>query len=82
MCLGVPGKIVEKMATASGDLANAVVEFGGLRRKVCVSLVPEAQPGDYVLVHAGIALNRIDASEAERLLLHLRAMGEEPEEFI
>ena len=81
MCLGVPGRILEKFENAPDDLASAMVEFDGLRRRVCVALVPEAQPGDYVLVHAGIALCRIDFSEAERLLNHLRAMGAEQEEF-
>jgi hydrogenase expression/formation protein HypC len=82
MCLGVPGKILEKAETAPGELAGALVEFAGLRRKVCVALVSDAQPGDYVLVHAGIALSRIDAAEAERLLEHLRTMGTEQEELL
>ncbi len=81
MCLGIPGKILEKIGNTTGDLADAIVEFDGLRRKVCVALVPEAQPGEYVLVHAGIALTRIDATEAERLLNYLRDMGAEQEEF-
>ena len=75
MCLGVPGKILEKAENAPGDLAGGVVEFDGLRRKVCLALVPEALPGDYVLVHAGIALCRIDVSEAERLLKYLPRHG-------
>jgi hydrogenase expression/formation protein HypC len=81
MCLGVPGKILEKIENSLDDLAGAVVEFDGLRRKVCVALVPEAQPGDYVLVHAGIALCRIDSSEAECLMNHLRTMSAEQEEI-
>jgi hydrogenase expression/formation protein HypC len=75
MCLGIPGRLIERLP---GDdaLETAIVEFGAIRRKVCVACVPEAVPGDYVIVHAGIAISRLDADEAERLLEHLRAMGE------
>ena len=76
MCLGVPGRVVERCATQAGELAAGVVEFDGLRRKVCLELVPDAKIGDYVLVHAGIAINSIDTVEAERVLRHLRAMNE------
>lgn len=75
MCLAVPGRVVELKQTA-GELALALVEFDGLRRSVCVELVPEARPGDFLLVHAGIALSRLDADEATRQLALLRAIGE------
>ena len=54
----------------------AVVEFAGVRRKVCVACVPESRPGDYVIVHAGIAISRFDADEAERTLAYLEELGE------
>jgi hydrogenase expression/formation protein HypC len=76
MCLGVPGRVVERLGEADG-LDFSLVEFGGLRRRVCTSCVPEAGPGDYVIVHAGVAISRLDAAEAERLLRELRALGEE-----
>ena len=57
-------------------MPSAVVEFAGVRRSVCVACVPEAEVGDYVIVHAGLAISRLDADEAERLLECLRAMGE------
>lgn len=76
MCLGVPGRVVERCATPNGDLAAGFVEFDGLRRKVCLELVPEAAAGDYVIVHAGIAIHTIDTAEAERLLKHLHEMNE------
>jgi hydrogenase expression/formation protein HypC len=57
-------------------MASGLVEFDGLRRAVCLELVPEASIGDFVIVHAGIAISRVDAAEAERLLEHLRTMGE------
>jgi hydrogenase expression/formation protein HypC len=75
MCLGIPGKVVEPPAEVDG-LAYAVVEFAGLRRPVCVACVPEARPGDFVVVHAGIAIGTLDADEAERLLEELHAIGE------
>jgi hydrogenase expression/formation protein HypC len=75
MCLGIPGRLIERMP-GDDSLATALVEFGAIRRKVCIACVPEAVPGDYVIVHAGIAISRLDAEEAERLLEHLRSMGE------
>ena len=73
MCLGVPGLVVECQEPA-GELAFALVEFAGLRRRICTACVPEVRPGDYVIVHAGIALSRIDAEEAGRVFEYLRAM--------
>lgn len=78
MCLGVPGKVVERLGEIDG-LDHALVEFDGLRRRVCTSCVPDAAPGDYVVVHAGVAISRIDAAEAERLLQELRRLGEAEE---
>jgi hydrogenase expression/formation protein HypC len=75
MCLGVPGRVVERLGETDG-LDYSLVEFGGLRRRVCTSCVADAVPGDYVVVHAGIAISRIDAAEAERLLRELRELGE------
>jgi hydrogenase expression/formation protein HypC len=75
MCLGIPGRVVEHLGDADG-LDYSLVEFGGLRRRVCTSCVPDAVPGDYVVVHAGIAISRIDAAGAERLLRELRELGE------
>lgn len=76
MCLGIPGQVIERCPTVTDQLAAGVVEFDGLRRKVCLELVPGANIGDYVIVHAGIAINAIDTAEAERLLRHLREMNE------
>ena len=78
MCLGVPGRIVERTGEVDG-LDYSFVEFEGLRRRICTSCVPDAVPGDYVLVHAGVAISRIDAAEAERLLHELRQLGEDEE---
>ena len=75
MCLGIPGRVVERIGAGDG-LEFSLVEFAGLRRKVCTACVPDADPGDYVIVHAGLAISRLDAAEAERLLAHIREMEE------
>lgn len=65
MCLGVPGRVIKVAAAGkvSGE-AMATVDFQGSRVEVSLALVPEAVPGDWVLVHAGFALTRLDEHEA------------------
>lgn len=70
MCLAVPGRIVE-WTKRRAPFSSAHVEFGGVRREVSMACVPEAREGDYVLVHAGIAISTIDAAEAQRVLATL-----------
>jgi len=71
MCLGVPGKVVQ-VSTGSSDLdAMAMVDFGGVLREVCLAAVPEAAPGDYVVVHAGFALSMLNREEADRVIGYL-----------
>ena len=67
MCLAVPGLVVEMMDEAP-PFTSAVVEFGGVRRRVSLACVPDATQGDYVLVHAGVAISRINAAEAAKVL--------------
>jgi len=77
MCLAVPGRVVARME--EDGLAMGKVDFGGTKKTVCLEHVPEAQPGDYVLVHVGFALARIDEAEAQRvfdLLRELDQLGE------
>ena len=81
MCLGVPGRVVEWLER-DPLLARAQVEFAGVRRECHLACVPDAEVGDYVVVHAGIAISRIDAAAAERLLQELRALGESPSPVI
>lgn len=75
MCLGVPGRVVER-DPPTVELASAMVDFGGVRRRVCLACVPEAEPGDYVIVHAGLAISRVDEAEAARVLEHLARLGD------
>jgi hydrogenase expression/formation protein HypC len=74
MCLAVPGKV---LTTAGADLdRTARVSFGGVVREVSLAYVPEAAAGDYVIVHVGFALSRLDEAEAARVFEHLRELGE------
>ncbi|MCA8995976.1 MAG: HypC/HybG/HupF family hydrogenase formation chaperone [Planctomycetaceae bacterium] len=70
MCLAVPGKVVEWL-DPDPLFATAVVEFGGIRRTVSLACVPESRIGDYVLVHAGVAICQVDEEEAARVLATL-----------
>jgi hydrogenase expression/formation protein HypC len=75
MCLGLPGEVI-KLDAVHSELPTAIVEFAGIRRRVCMACVPDAQPGEYVIVHAGIAISRIDAAEAQRVFAYLNEIGE------
>lgn len=75
MCLGVPGRLTEWL-DRDPLLARGMVEFDGVRRECHLACVPEAAVGDYLVVHAGIAISRIDTGEAERLLRELQSAGE------
>ena len=75
MCLAVPGRILA--LTGSEPLARqGKVDFGGVVRAVNLSLVPEADVGDYVLVHVGVAIGRLDEREATRVFEYLREIGD------
>lgn len=63
MCLAIPARIVERRAADA-----ALVDLGGVRKEISLALVPEANPGDYVIVHVGYALQKLDPEEAERTL--------------
>jgi hydrogenase expression/formation protein HypC len=79
MCLGIPAQIVEVVDTESG-LAKA--EISGVRRAVSIALCPEARVGDWVLVHVGFALSRIDEEQARETLELLEQMGEAYEQEV
>ena len=78
MCLAVPGKIVELKET--DGVAMAKLDYGGVTREVCMAYMPEAQVGEYVLVHVGFAISWMDEDEAARTLALLQEMGELAEE--
>jgi hydrogenase expression/formation protein HypC len=77
MCLGVPGKIIEIYQV--NDLQMGKVDFGGVIREVCLAYVPEAQIGDYALIHVGFALNLVSEQEAKETLELLQEIAEHAE---
>jgi hydrogenase expression/formation protein HypC len=78
MCLGVPGQIVETYE--KDGLPMARVSFAGIIKEACLAYVPETQVGDYVLVHVGFALSRIDEQEAQEIFTYLEEIGEAEEQ--
>ena len=73
MCLAIPGKILE--TSTAGGMRVGRVEFGGIVRQACLDLVPEAEVGDYVMVHVGFAISRVDRREAEHTYQAVQSMG-------
>ncbi|MDF5751743.1 HypC/HybG/HupF family hydrogenase formation chaperone [Spongiactinospora sp. TRM90649] len=81
MCLGIPGELIGP----SGEHEDlAMVEVGGVRRRVNVALLAEEdlRPGDWVLVHVGFALSKISESEAQAVLAYLEGMGQPYEDEV
>ena len=74
MCLAIPGKLVETYR--EHDVRMGKVDFGGIFKRVCLEHVPEAEIDDYVLVHVGFALSRIDEAEAMRVFEFLSTMDQ------
>ena len=65
MCLGIPGKLIE--VYEQDGLPMGKVEFGGILKEVCLAYTPEARVGEYVVVHVGFAISRIDEAEAQEI---------------
>ena len=79
MCLAIPGKVLTKENIGGVEVGQ--VQFGGITRQVALGFVPEAQVGDYVMVHVGFAISRVDADEAQRTYEILRELGTLEEEL-
>jgi hydrogenase expression/formation protein HypC len=75
MCLAIPGKIVSRTGEESLSRTGKV-DFGGVLKEVSLAYVPEAQIGDYVIVHVGFAISRVDEAEAHKVFEYLREMDE------
>jgi hydrogenase expression/formation protein HypC len=73
MCLGIPGKLVELYP--QDGLPMGKVSFGGIIKDVCLAYTPDAQVGQFVLVHVGFAISQIDETEAEEIFSYLAAIG-------
>ncbi|HUJ23799.1 MAG TPA: HypC/HybG/HupF family hydrogenase formation chaperone [Bryobacteraceae bacterium] len=74
MCLAVPGKITETYDRDGVRMAK--VDFGGISREACLAYVPEAVPGQYVMVHVGFAITLVDEEEAARTYKYLEEMDQ------
>ena len=79
MCLGIPGKVLE--VYDHNGMRMARVDFGGVRREVCLAYVPEVAVGDYAIVHVGFAISRLDEAEALATLELLKEVGAFAEEL-
>lgn len=74
MCLGVPGRVVDVWEDERGTTMGRV-SFDGVVKEVCLAYTPDARPADYVIVHVGFAITRVDEAEAARLLEDLTAVA-------
>jgi hydrogenase expression/formation protein HypC len=74
VCLAIPGKLLAK--TEEDGMLCGRMEFGGIVRTACLDLLPDANAGDYLLVHVGFAISRIDEDEANATLAYLEELGE------
>jgi hydrogenase expression/formation protein HypC len=75
MCLGVPGKVV-RLDEGAIDMPMGVVSFGGVMKEVCFAYTPEVVPGDWVLVHVGFAISKLDEEHALEVFRTLKELGE------
>ncbi len=74
MCLAIPGKLLEIEKDSSPRMG--MVSFGGIQKRVCLEWLPEAAPGDYVIVHVGFAISKVDEQEALETLKMFRELDE------
>jgi hydrogenase expression/formation protein HypC len=74
MCLGIPGQV--RAIWGDDTLRTGQVDFGGVTKDVCLSYLPEVRVGEYVIVHVGFAISRVDEEEARKTLEILAAMGD------
>jgi hydrogenase expression/formation protein HypC len=73
MCLGIPGEV---LSIWTDGLRRARVAFAGVVKEICLAYVPEAEVGDFVIVHAGFAITRVDREAAERVFSYHAELGE------
>ncbi len=76
MCLAIPAQVVE-LRKGEGEEDSAVVDLAGVRKEISLALVEDVAVGDYVIVHVGYALNKLDPEEAEKTLKLFAEMGEQ-----
>jgi len=76
MCLAIPGKILSINADLDPTFRQGKVSFGGITKEINLCMVPEAEVGQYVLVHVGVAISLIDEEEAKQTFEYLKQIGE------
>jgi hydrogenase expression/formation protein HypC len=76
MCLGIPGKVLE--IYQQNDLPMGKVEFGGVVKEICLVYTPEAAVGDFVIVHVGFAISRVDEAEAAEIFSYIEQIERGP----
>jgi hydrogenase expression/formation protein HypC len=76
MCLAIPGKIKSIEEQHNGMLRVAKVLFGAITKEASLEMLPDAQVGDYVLVHVGVAISKVDEAEAKKSFEYLAEIGE------
>jgi len=76
MCLAIPGQVKEINMIMDGRVRMAKVNFGGIVKDISLEMLPEAEIDDYVLVHVGFAISKIDEEEARKVFDYLREIGE------
>ena len=74
MCLGIPGRVTE--IHVNDEVPMGRVDFGGVTKEICLVYTPEAVVGDYVIVHVGFAISRVDEAEAQEIFTYLAEIGE------
>ena len=79
MCLAVPGRVESVFAESGTTMAQ--VDFGGVRQKVCLAYLPDIEVGEYVIVHVGFAIQRLDEASAKETLATFERLGLLDEEF-
>lgn len=79
MCLGVPGRVTRKYDT--NGIPMGTVDFGGVRREVCLAYVPDIEPGEFAIVHVGFAITQLDEQAAAETLAFLKEIGALDEEL-
>lgn len=75
MCLAIPGRIQH---IQDDDLRTGTVSFAGVTKEICLAMVPEAQVGDYVIVHVGFAISKVDEQAAKTTLAMMEEFGQGP----
>ncbi len=76
MCLAIPGKIEQIESNNYGNARMARVSFGGITKEASLEMLPQAQVGDYVLVHVGVAISKVNEEEARKTFSYLQEIGE------